>query len=79
MTEQTAPPTATPLRSAGRALVRAVRALIWWFNSILGGNDYRRYVQHQRLHHPEREIPSEGEYWRQRHDAADRNPTNRCC
>ncbi|WP_442790162.1 YbdD/YjiX family protein [Nocardia sp. CDC153] len=74
-----APPTAGPLRSAGLALVRALKALVWWFNSILGGNDYRRYVQHLRLRHPGCEIPSERDYWRDRHDAAARNPGNRCC
>ncbi|QLY32738.1 YbdD/YjiX family protein [Nocardia huaxiensis] len=79
MNNPTVPPTAGPLRSAGRAVARAVRAVIWWFNAILGGGDYQRYVQHQRLHHPGAPIPSEREYWKQRHDAADRNPSNRCC
>ncbi|MBL1076046.1 YbdD/YjiX family protein [Nocardia sp. 2] len=59
--------------------MRVVRAVIWWFDSILGGNDYQRYVQHQRLRHPDTAVPSEREYWRQRHDASERNPQNRCC
>ncbi|BAW09701.1 YbdD/YjiX family protein [Nocardia seriolae] len=56
-----------------------MKAIAWWFNSILGGNDYRRYVQHLRLHHPGCEIPTERDYWRDRHDAAAKNPGNRCC
>lgn len=73
------PSPAALLRAAGRAVVRAVRAVIWWFDSVLGGNDYQRYVQHLRLRHPGCEIPSEREYWRERHDSATRNPQQRCC
>ncbi|MRH86608.1 putative selenoprotein [Nocardia sp. SYP-A9097] len=79
MNESTAPSTAGLLRTAGRAVVRAIRAVIWWFNSILGGNDYQRYVQHLQLRHPDASVPSERDYWRDRHDAAARNPANRCC
>ncbi|MEU1546828.1 YbdD/YjiX family protein [Nocardia sp. NPDC005745] len=56
-----------------------VRAAIWWFDSILGGQDYQRYVEHLRRRHPGCAIPTEREYWRQRHAEADRNPANRCC
>ncbi|WP_067816998.1 YbdD/YjiX family protein [Nocardia inohanensis] len=79
MSDTTAPPSAASPRAAGRAVVRALKAVVWWFNSILGGNDYQRYVQHQRLHHPGCEIPSERQYWRDRHEAATKNPANRCC
>ncbi|MVU81820.1 putative selenoprotein [Nocardia sp. ET3-3] len=79
MSTHDAPPTAGPLRSAGLALLQALKAIVWWFNSILGGNDYRRYVQHLELHHPGCEIPTERDYWRDRHAAATRNPGNRCC
>ncbi|MCX4096085.1 YbdD/YjiX family protein [Nocardia sp. alder85J] len=60
-------------------VARAGRALVWYLNAILGGQDYSRYVEHLRRNHPDCPIPSEREYWRERHDAADRNPTNRCC
>ncbi|WP_067572334.1 YbdD/YjiX family protein [Nocardia acidivorans] len=79
MNESTAPSPADLLRTAGRAVVRAVRAVIWWFNAVLGGNDYQRYVEHLRLQHPDAPVPSERDYWRDRHDAAARNPANRCC
>ncbi|WP_460718326.1 YbdD/YjiX family protein [Nocardia heshunensis] len=79
MSTPDAPSTAGLLRSTGLALLRALKAIAWWFNSILGGNDYQRYVQHRRLQHPGCEIPSERDYWRDRHDAAAKNPGNRCC
>lgn len=70
-------------RSAGPAALRrfgaAARGLLWWFNGILGGQDYQRYVAHLRRQHPGRPVPTEREYWRTRHADADNNPTNRCC
>ncbi|MFG1791735.1 YbdD/YjiX family protein [Nocardia sp. NPDC049149] len=67
------------LRRASSAGVTALRKVGWWFNSILGGQDYRRYVDHLARNHPGCEIPTEREYWRTRHADADNNPTNRCC
>ncbi len=70
-------------RSARPALPRrafdAVRGVVWWFSSILGGQDYQRYVAHLRRTHPGCPIPTERQYWRDRHAEADRSPTNRCC
>ncbi|MGV9612865.1 YbdD/YjiX family protein [Nocardia xishanensis] len=56
-----------------------MRAVVWWFDSILGGQDYQRYVAHLRRNHPDRPIPTERQYWRDRHAEAERSPTNRCC
>lgn len=77
--DRSARPADTRLRATARVCGDGVRAGIWWFNSILGGQDYRRYVEHLRRRHPECAIPTEREYWRQRHAEADRNPANRCC
>ncbi|NEW29127.1 YbdD/YjiX family protein [Nocardia cyriacigeorgica] len=63
----------------GRTVLGLVRGVLWWFNSVLGGQDYQRYVAHLRRKHPGCRIPSEREYWRERHAEADRNPANRCC
>lgn len=63
-------------RSAG---VAAARKTAWYFSSILGGQDYQRYVTHLQRNHPSCEIPTEREYWRTRYADADKNPTNRCC
>ncbi|MBF6174422.1 YbdD/YjiX family protein [Nocardia blacklockiae] len=62
-----------------RAVLRGVRAVARYMNSVLGGEDYARYVEHLRRKHPDRPVPSEREYWRERHDAAARNPGTRCC
>ncbi|WP_258080945.1 YbdD/YjiX family protein [Nocardia nova] len=59
--------------------MRAVRAGARYMNAVLGGQDYPRYVEHLRRRHPGRPIPTESEYWRERHAAADRNPGTRCC
>ncbi|MCM6775946.1 YbdD/YjiX family protein [Nocardia sp. CDC159] len=60
-------------------MLRGARGVVWYVNSILGGQDYARYVEHLRRNHPGCPVPSEREYWRERHAAADRSPVNRCC
>ncbi|MEV6326040.1 YbdD/YjiX family protein [Nocardia sp. NPDC051787] len=65
--------------AAGHRLASAFLTVVRWFDSVLGGQDYQRYVTHLRRNHQACEIPSEREYWRARHAAADRNPANRCC
>nr|WP_280429029.1 YbdD/YjiX family protein [Nocardia brasiliensis] len=67
------------MRTARNACAAAVRNIGWWFNSILGGQDYQRYVAHLTRNHPGCAIPTEREYWRIRHADADSNPQNRCC
>ncbi|MEV0245162.1 YbdD/YjiX family protein [Nocardia sp. NPDC050712] len=62
-----------------RRLLGAVRSLLSWYNAIIGGQDYQRYVAHLRREHPGCEIPSERQYWRDRYDEAERKPQNRCC
>lgn len=59
--------------------MRSVRAVLWWITSVMGDHDYQRFVDHRRRAHPGEPIPSEREYWRERHAAADRNPGARCC
>ncbi|GAB2724758.1 YbdD/YjiX family protein [Nocardia thraciensis] len=60
-------------------VLRGARAVVSYMNAVLGGQDYARYVEHLRRNHPDRPIPSERDYWRERHDDAARNPANRCC
>ncbi|MEV4240945.1 YbdD/YjiX family protein [Nocardia sp. NPDC050408] len=67
------------LRLAASACATRGRAFVSWFNAVLGGQDYQRYVDHLQRNHPGCEIPSEREYWRRRHADADSNPQNRCC
>ncbi|MGV9677567.1 YbdD/YjiX family protein [Nocardia sp. NPDC003482] len=61
------------------AVLGTGRALIRYVNAVIGGEDYARYVEHLRRNHPDRAVPTEREYWRERYAAADRNPTTRCC
>ncbi len=62
-----------------RRLGGGVRGLLSWYNAIIGGQDYQRYVAHLERNHPGCPVPTEREYWRTRHADADTNPQNRCC
>lgn len=59
--------------------MKVLRTLGWYVRELMGDNDYARYVAHLSRHHPEREAPSEREYWRSRYAAQDANPGARCC
>ena len=61
------------------SVAAAARAVRWWTGSLMGDHDYARYVEHLRRAHPDAEVPSEREYWKARHAAADANPGVRCC
>ncbi|WP_332838710.1 YbdD/YjiX family protein [Nocardia bovistercoris] len=65
--------------STARRLRDGTRTVAWWFGAIVGAQDYPRYVEHLRRTHPDRAIPTEREYWRDRYADADRNPRQRCC
>jgi uncharacterized short protein YbdD (DUF466 family) len=68
-----------PLTGAGTAIGRAARGVRWWFGGVMGDDAYRRYVDHLRLNHPDADVPTEREYWRDRHARADASPGARCC
>lgn len=66
----------------GRVTERTRRALgqiSWYWQSLMGDNHYRRYVEHRQRLHAGEAVMSEREYWRHRHAAADANPGARCC
>lgn len=58
---------------------RAWGALTWYVKGVLGESDYQRYVAHLRRVHPDAEVPTVREYWRERYAAQDANPGARCC
>jgi uncharacterized short protein YbdD (DUF466 family) len=62
-----------------RGIANAARGVWWWFTSVLGDRDYERFVAHMQARHPGEPIPSEREFWRSRHAAAEANPAARCC
>lgn len=41
--------------------------------------DYDGYVKHLREHHPERKVPSYGEFFRERQEARYKGGGGRCC
>lgn len=61
------------------SILTGARGVRWWVSSVMGDNAYARYVDHLTRLHPEAPVPSEREYWRQRHADADARPGARCC
>lgn len=59
--------------------MRALKAVWWWLSEVMGEHEYEKYVAHVKAHHPERPIPSEREYFKQRYAEKDANPGARCC
>lgn len=59
-----------------RHLIGRIR---WYCGSLMGDNHYRRFVEHRRAMHPGEPVPTEREYWKMRHAAAEENPATRCC
>ncbi|NUP29437.1 MAG: YbdD/YjiX family protein [Nocardia sp.] len=56
-----------------------MRAVLWYLDSVVGGQDYQRYVAHMRRAHPGSPVAGKSEYWRERYADAERNPGARCC
>ncbi|MEV0044114.1 YbdD/YjiX family protein [Nocardia rhamnosiphila] len=71
-------PHGAPARGA-RAFVRGARSVFRYLDSVVGGQDYQRYLAHMRRVHPDRPVLSERDYWRERYADAERNPGARCC
>ena len=46
---------------------------------MAGERDYENYLAHRAVHHPGEPVRDEREFWRERTDRQDRNPTARCC
>jgi uncharacterized short protein YbdD (DUF466 family) len=57
----------------------AAGQLLWYLREVTGENDYGRYVEHQRRHHPDAPVLSRRAFERRRMDELDRNPGQRCC
>nr|WP_026209350.1 YbdD/YjiX family protein [Corynebacterium caspium] len=53
---------------------------VWkYMGAMMGGNSYAVYCRHLQENHPEKDIPTEAEFWRERWAEQDRNPGARCC
>lgn len=58
---------------------KVTSSVSWYFKELMGDNDYAKYCAHLQAHHPEEELPTEREYWKQRWARQDANPGARCC
>ena len=66
-------------RLAGHAVARAAAAVRWYMTQLMGDSAYETYLAHQRRTHPDAEVLTERQFWRQKMDDQDRNPGARCC
>jgi uncharacterized short protein YbdD (DUF466 family) len=58
--------------------MRLLRAIWKVLGELSGETNYRRYCEHLRLHHPERRLPSEREFFLARLEEKYARPS-RCC
>ena len=69
----------SPMRAMLDLVVRAGRGIRWYMTTLMGDTAYATYVAHQRRVHPGEEPMTERQFWRQKMDDQDRNPSARCC
>ncbi|MBC7724148.1 MAG: YbdD/YjiX family protein [Burkholderiaceae bacterium] len=60
-------------------ILRAAKGVRWYVRELMGDSRYERYVAHLSATHPGATVPTEREFWRERHAIEERNPTSRCC
>lgn len=51
----------------------------WYLRELMGDSRYERHLAHLRSHDPAAVIPTEAQYWREKHRADAANPQSRCC
>lgn len=61
------------------AVARAARTLRWYVRGVVGEDAYERYVAHVAATRPGHPVPSEREFWRDKHAYQERHPDTRCC
>lgn len=62
--------------SAGTAVREGVAGVLWWWRSLMGDNDYRRYLVSMARARPDEPVLTEREFWRHKHDGP---AAPRCC
>lgn len=72
-------PSVTTTTATSPAPLRWWQVLRWYVDSVMGDNAYQRYVEHRRRHHPDEPVPTERQFWKDKHADAERNPKARCC
>lgn len=76
-----------PLAVAGRAapepapgpLRGALRGIRWYVRALMGDDAYDAYLARHGREHPGQQPLTVKEFWKQRVDDRERNPTMRCC
>lgn len=58
---------------------RGAAHLSWFWRGVTGADAYERYTAHLRRHHPDCEIPTEKQFWKDMYADMERNPKSRCC
>ena len=58
---------------------RYAGALRWYWRGMTGADAYERYVEHLQRTHPDAPVPTVAQFWRDKYDDMERNPTTRCC
>lgn len=67
------------LAAAAGAVRRALGAVRWYVRALMGDDAYDVYLARHARTHPGHEPLSLKEFWKQRIDDRERNPTMRCC
>lgn len=58
---------------------RRVRQGWQMWRGIVGADAYEVYVEHQQRVHPGEPVLGKRDFWRDKTDRQERNPTTRCC
>jgi len=70
----------TPSSSVWTArLARAVQIARWYARGVIGADAYDRYLEHHQRSGCPAAPMTEREFWRDKTDRQQRNPTSRCC
>ena len=76
MSTRTSPASPTSPEVGWRRRLRLARSM---FRGVVGADAYEVYVEHQERTHPGEPIMCRKDFWRDKTDRQDKNPTARCC
>ncbi|MEI2827320.1 MAG: YbdD/YjiX family protein [Dermatophilaceae bacterium] len=60
-------------------ITRAAKVVRWYARGVVGADAYERYLEHHARSGCEVPPMTEREFWRDKTDRQERNPTSRCC
>lgn len=69
----------TPPTSAEVGWRRRLRQAWQMFRGVVGADAYEVYLEHQRRTHPDQPVMCKKDFWRDKTDRQDKNPSVRCC